>query len=373
MAAPGYDLSEQLADEDAPFINDLEEYLCRVVDDYRHSDTSPNPALREHTKRHIRAGSSHRRPRITLAFGTGLGSDYDESQQVRVAAQPQLLHDASLILDDVGDDAQERRGRDSFWYGLVADDGLDETTAKNMAAVHAVRLTSLPARIVNRWDAGDDIPDGRGSDRREMIGVLNTALSRICAGQQIDYHADREVADATRGGPRTDTTDAADVYDELTDLKTGALIVAPAELGAIMADAPRMPTRRWAREVGRMYQMQDDVADTPDIDGKGYGTDLVQGRPTILWQTAMERDESGRIAEIWRRKPEDVAASDIEEAWELAKETGSVDAVVTGIADRKAAADTWLDELDWERSESRTYLEELTGELVRRAERAAKA
>lgn len=368
MAPSPYDIAGQLADDDAWFIDTLEEYLCNLLERYGHSDRAPNRMLREHTARQFQSGSAHRRPRITLAVSTGLGSDYTAEQQIRVAAVPQLVHEATLELDDVGDDAQQRRGTDSFWYGLAGEDGLDERTAKDLTAVHVLELTHLPYAVIDSWG---DVP---AADRQEMKGLMSDTIRQLCEGQAIDLYADQVLEDAPSEQVASDEGEASStLYQELADLKTGSLIATAAEFGGIMAGAPREPVRAWGDHSGWIYQAQDDVVDTPDLDGKGYGTDLVEGRPTILWKTAIERDESGRIGEIWRRPPEDVSPADIEEAWTLAKENGSVGAVVDSIAERKQAADARLAELDWEHPEARRHLEGLTAELVQRARRGAKA
>jgi len=161
----------------------------------------------------------------------------------------ELVHSASLVVDDIIDRSELRRGTPSAWaafgYGpaIVASDGL---------MGEAFALFS--------------------ADERAMQAVAE-AIVELGEGEATELVA-------------RPTTEAE--YMDLARRKTGALFRAAAELGAIAADVDAYTVERfgvYAERVGVAFQMRDDVLDaTAEADdlGKPVGHDAAMERPSLV-------------------------------------------------------------------------------------------
>ena len=235
------------------------------------------------------AGGKYSRPFITLAVydalnGSGAvsasGSAESDSATIPEAVQAVALateafHKASLVHDDVEDD-------DAFRYGKPA-------LHRRFGAATAINvgdyLIGLGYRLVAAQHGrltSDVIAD--------LIAQFAMAHTRLCEGQGAEL--------IWRDGQNK-------AIQPLDALKIYALKTAPAFEAALLAgarlagpvDAMREPLARYARQLGVAYQIVNDLADwTGDTANKvDRATDLLTGRPTILWALALERlPETGR-------------------------------------------------------------------------------
>jgi geranylgeranyl diphosphate synthase type I len=185
------------------------------------------------------------------------------SNAVDFAVGVELVHNASLVVDDIIDESALRRGVDSAWaaFGhgsaIVTSDGL---------LGEAFALFS--------------------ADERAMQ-VVSEAMVELGEGEATELVA-------------RPTTEAE--YMELARRKTGALFRAAAELGAIAADADAYTVEafgRYAERVGIAFQIRDDVldatADPADL-GKPTGQDEAMERPSLVRITDMTPEEANERA-----------------------------------------------------------------------------
>jgi len=208
------------------------------------------PALAERLE-HVALSEGKRvRPMVTLLVCEAAGGDPDDA--VDFAAGVELVHSASLVVDDIIDRSTVRRGVDSAWaaFGhgpaIIASDGL---------IGEAFALF--------------------GEDPRAMR-VVAEAMVELGEGEATEL-VDRP------------TTERA--YMELARRKTGALFRAAAELGALAADADAVTVEavgEYAERVGVAFQIRDDVLDATGDDehlGKPAGVDDALGRPSLVQTT----------------------------------------------------------------------------------------
>jgi geranylgeranyl diphosphate synthase type I len=203
--------------------------------------------LREEVRHVALSGGKRVRPLVTLLVCEAL--DGDEEAALDYAVGIELVHNASLVVDDVIDESDLRRGTPAAWssFGhgaaIVASDGL---------LGEAFSLFS--------------------ADERAMQAVAESMV-HLGEGEAIEL-VDRP-------------TDEAE-YLELARRKTGALFRAAAELGAIAADADAYTVEafgQYAERVGVAFQMRDDVLDAtadPDTLGKPAGLDAEMERPSLV-------------------------------------------------------------------------------------------
>jgi geranylgeranyl diphosphate synthase type I len=198
---------------------------------------------------------------VTVLVCEALGGDPDDAVDFAVGIE--LVHNASLVIDDIIDESELRRGTPSAWaeYGhgpaIIASDGL---------LGEAFALFS--------------------ADERAMQTV-SESMVELGEGEATELIAQ----------PTNERE-----YMELARRKTGALFRAAAELGAIAADADAYTVEtvgQYAERVGVAFQMRDDVLDaTADAEtlGKPTGHDAEMERPSIVEVTDLTAEEADERA-----------------------------------------------------------------------------
>lgn len=199
------------------------------------------------------------RPILCLLICEGYGGDYRRA--LPAAAAIELLHNFTLIHDDIEDRSDERHHRATVWrlWGEAqAINAGDATFA--LAQLALLRLAD------------------RGLSAARVLGaaqVLNRACLRICEGQYLDVDFER------RGAVDEGT------YLAMTAGKTAALIGCSLELGAVVAGASareRRVMREAGESLGLAYQVQDDVLGVwgdPAVTGKPTADDIRSGKKTL--------------------------------------------------------------------------------------------
>jgi len=211
------------------------------------------------------------RAALTLdAFGTATaGPPTTEAQWA--AAAVELVHEASLIHDDVTDQDEERRGQSSAWMAYGEDCALLLGDHFLACAFDAASRSGRPPELV-----------------RELAG----AVRKAAAGQS----ADAAVA------PITAVNDLIADYESRVQAKSGALMALPVVAGYLVsgADAGRIRAVRDAwHALGAAYQIGDDLA---ELEGRKTGrtrqSDLAQHRfsaPVVHWLDQAQPDEAAAM------------------------------------------------------------------------------
>jgi len=233
----------------------VEERLEAVIDAVEPDE------LTEEVGHVVLSGGKRVRPTVTVLVCEALGGD--PADAVDFAVGIELVHNASLVIDDIIDESELRRGTpaawDKFGHGpaIIASDGL---------LGEAFALFS--------------------SDERAMQSV-SEAMVELGEGEATELIAQ----------PTNETE-----YMELARRKTGALFRAAAELGAIAAQADPYTVEamgEYAQRVGVAFQMRDDVLDaTSDAEtlGKPAGHDAEMERPSLVEVTELTTEEANERA-----------------------------------------------------------------------------
>lgn len=236
------------------------------------------PDLSPHASATIAAGGKRLRPLLVLlAAGP---APADPVALVRAAAAVELLHSATLVHDDVLDDAPLRRGMPTVY-----------ARAGRAAALGTGDLLFARAFV--------ELTENRSV---EQVRVLSQASSALAEGELLQR------ADAWNA--RT----TLERYLLRCDLKTGKLFDAACRLGALAAGDPAAPVDAlgaFGSRVGVAFQLLDDVLDVsgpPERTGKHRGTDLLDGTVTLPFIIARERDPG--LGEIDPRSIDTPAAAE---------------------------------------------------------------
>jgi len=209
----------------------------------------------------VLSGGKRVRPTVAVLVCEALGGDPGDAVDFAVGIE--LVHNASLVIDDIIDESDVRRGTPAAWaeYGhgsaIIASDGL---------LGEAFALFS--------------------GDERAMQTVAESMVE-LGEGEATELVAQ----------PSNETE-----YMVLARRKTGALFRAAAELGAIAAGADGYTVEtmgEYAQRVGVALQMRDDVLDvTADAKtlGKPTGHDAAMERPSFLEVTDLTAEEANAKA-----------------------------------------------------------------------------
>ena len=199
----------------------------------------------------VSAGGKRLRPMLVLLFSRALG--FEQPARFELAATVEFIHTATLLHDDVVDESDLRRGRETAnaLFGNAASvlvgDFLYSRAFQMMVSVDSMRVLEVLA------DATNVIAEG------EVLQLLNM------------HDPDISVED----------------YLRVIRYKTAKLFEAASQLGAIIGGADPETERSLAdygTHLGTAFQLIDDVLDysgTEAETGKHLGDDLAEGKPTL--------------------------------------------------------------------------------------------
>ena len=218
--------------------------------------------LREACRYVLSGGGKHIRGVIVLLSCEAVGKRAAEA--LHAAAAMEVLHNFTLVHDDVMDNSPLRRGRPTVHVRWNV----------NTALLAGDTLIGLGYRTLLQGDP-------RHHDA--LARTFTSCLLDVCEGQALDMAF----------GRRDDVQ--LSEYFTMIGKKTASLLAGAAEIGAIVGGASpkqRSALRRYGVHLGHAFQLQDDlldvVADPGDL-GKPIGGDIVEGKRTFLLLRAAEK------------------------------------------------------------------------------------
>ena len=220
--------------------------------------------------RHAAIGGG-KRLRPLLVTATAALFHVDRAVAVRVGTAVEAIHVYSLVHDDLPcmDDDDVRRGKPTVHRAF------DDATA----VLAGDSLHALAFEILANPQTHPD-PFVRG----ELVSTLALASGPegMAGGQMMDIEAENATFDLQ-------------TVMRLQALKTGALIAASVEMGAILGHIPpegRTHLRGYARDIGLAFQIADDILDVegdPELAGKALQKDADAGKGTFVSLMGLER------------------------------------------------------------------------------------
>lgn len=216
----------------------------------------------------LSVGGKRIRPMLTL-LGSGLcDGDLDEALPAALAVE--VLHNFTLVHDDIMDSAVTRRGKPSVF----------KKWDENVAILSGDVMFADAYRILSYYGHSDDFSK---EEFAAMHDVFAKTIITVCEGQALDM----EFVD--RGEINHNE------YIRMIAGKTAALLSGSLEMGAIAAHASSQTRKELAElgyEMGLAFQIQDDLLDAtadPEKFGKRAGGDIFEGKKTYLTILALER------------------------------------------------------------------------------------
>lgn len=215
-------------------------------------------------------GGKRLRPRLVLMATEAFDGDMEKA--IYPAAAFEMLHNFTLIHDDIMDDAPIRRGKPTVykqWNGNIAI--LSGDALANMALIEMLDTPISAENVV------------------KLTKLFAQTSVEICEGQQYDL--DFETCDHV----------SIDDYIYMIRFKTAVLLAACLKAGAMISNAPEEAQEsiyQFGISIGLAFQLKDDLLDVygdKAVFGKKIGGDIRENKKTYLYLRALEdADEFSR-------------------------------------------------------------------------------
>ena len=241
------------------------------------------------------------RPTLCLLMCEALGGDLDAA--LPAAAGLELLHNFTLVHDDVMDDDETRRHRPTVWAVWGRAQAIDAGDLLHVLATLSVLRSG-----------------GNGASAmlaKEATEVVAEGCRLVTEGQHLDL-AFETAAQVI----------AADYLDMIAR-KSAALLAVAFELGAIFAGndpATRAACRAYGRELGIVFQIRDDMLGIwgdPAVTGKPVGADIRKRKKTLPIIHALETASGPDRARLRAMFGDSDAPPDVEPTIAILKRAGS--------------------------------------------------
>lgn len=210
-----------------------------------------DPAIEGYVTYAIGSRGKRLRPLVALLSGGATGEI--TSAHVDLAVVVELIHIATLVHDDIMDEAERRRGQPTV-------------NARWGNSLSVLLGDCLFAQALNL---------STNFDKAEISRSISQAAREVCSGEIIQTQR------------RFDLHLAIEEYMRIVQMKTGSLFAVAAECGAVINEADAVTTRRlkkFGMQIGTAYQIYDDcldIAGNESLIGKTLGTDLRKGKLTL--------------------------------------------------------------------------------------------
>jgi len=293
-------------------------------------------------------GGKRWRAVVFLLLVEGFGEDPEDF--LPYAVIPEVLHNGTIIVDDVEDGASMRRGEPALHRGHGVDVALNAGNA----------MYFLPLKIITRNPAELD-----AETRLRAYEMLMYELNRTHLGQGMDIHWHNESA------VRIDEAQ----YYEMCACKTGCLARIVARLAAIVtgqSEAVEAEIAAYAERMSIAFQIGDDILDIENtLDqagdfGKEFGNDIREGKKTLMVIHAAEHATAENVARLEELlEAEDNTDTEVMEAIEILQSTDSVEYARQRALELAESARDHLDEVDLE-PDPAEHLAEFTTFVVER-------
>lgn len=207
----------------------------------------------------IRSGGKRWRPLFLLAAGEALGAEEDDL--LKLAAATELLHNASLVHDDLQDRDAMRRGQPTIWRRFGPETAINLGDFLISGTYLALSHIKAP-----------------GNKVAQLVSHFAKATHQVIAGQSLEIETSRKFELGLEN------------YRFIAQQKSGVLMALPVVSAMMLADAHRDATdhaRKAMRWLGAAYQIKDDLDDLfGRKSGRPAGVDLREGRislPNLLF------------------------------------------------------------------------------------------
>lgn len=224
---------------------------------------------------YLRASGGKRvRPALTILANHAVGGDGARYTSIRMAAVMEFLHTATLVHDDIIDNAETRRNRPSI----------------------NSRFGNQTAVLMGDWLYMSAFETSLAERSLPILDILTAVTRKMTEGELLQL--------TTLG--RTDVSE--EQYLDILQRKTSYLFSACCEIGSILGGAnesQQKAVRKYGENLGTAFQLVDDLLDftaTDEALGKAAGADLLEGKLTLplIYLLEMDGAQRARVQTVMR-------------------------------------------------------------------------
>ena len=267
--------------------------------------------------RYVLEGQGKRiRPLLLLLVNQAFDGDKDQAYHAALALE--ILHNFTLVHDDIMDEDFQRRGRPTVhkkWdlsTAILSGDGLLGLAYRSLLATKSEAI-------------------------HQLLQVFTDGVIDICEGQAFDKEFERR-----------DSVTIAE-YIDMINRKTGRLLSMCCEMGAMLAGASEQSVKdcsKFGYVIGEAFQVQDDlleVTSTMEVAGKSLGSDLFSQKKTFILLKTLELAADNDLHKINKILKQDIhTEQDFEQLKSIARDLGVIDVTKNYIAEKLYEARTLL-------------------------------
>jgi geranylgeranyl diphosphate synthase, type II len=226
----------------------------------------------------LNSGGKRLRPLLVLLSAKAVGGKFENAYNA--AAAVEMLHNFTLVHDDIMDNADKRRGRLT----------LHKKFDNNTAILTGDSLLSIAYEYL--------LKDCNGN-ASEVIGSFTHGLIEVCEGQSLDTDFEKR------------KNVSLSEYLVMIKKKTAAMAEMCCKIGALLGGGTSSQVNalsNYGLNLGIAFQIQDDLLDISADEkkfGKSIGGDLVEGKKTFLFLEALEKsngEDRKKLLKVIERK-----------------------------------------------------------------------
>ena len=298
---------EKFLEEKAPLIDKaIEKYIPRSFSKdsvlfkvnppmYSYNLEPLNKAIAEPIWDMLDRGGKRWRPALFLLICEALGKDSDYCLDFSII--PEVIHNGTLVIDDIEDSSEMRRGKPCTHKIFQIDIAVNAGNA--MYYLPLLPLMAQKAKLTPEME-------------RDIYEVYVQEMINLSMGQAMDIAWHRGIANADELGEED--------YLQMCAYKTGTLARMSAKIAAVLGGANKPLVEklgRFAESIGVAFQMQDDILDITGVEFAkkkgGVGQDITEGKRSLLVIYTLKKANSNdkkRLLEILNMHTSDQALRD---------------------------------------------------------------
>ncbi|MGA3290833.1 MAG: polyprenyl synthetase family protein [Candidatus Bathyarchaeia archaeon] len=298
---------EKFLEEKAPLIDKvIEKYIPRGFSKdsvlfkvnppmYSYNLEPLNKAIAEPIWDMLDRGGKRWRPALFLLICEALGRDSDYCLDFSII--PEVIHNGTLVIDDIEDSSKLRRGKPCTYKIFQTDIAVNAGNA--MYYLPLLPLMTQKAKLTLEM-------------QRDIYEVYVQEMINLSMGQAMDIAWHKGIANADELGEED--------YLQMCAYKTGTLARMAAKIAAVLSGANKPLVEklgRFAESIGVAFQMQDDLLDITGVEFAkkkgGVGQDITEGKRSLMVIYTLKKANSAdkkRLIEILNMHTSDQALRD---------------------------------------------------------------
>jgi geranylgeranyl diphosphate synthase type I len=298
---------EKFLEEKAPLIDKaIEKYIPRKFSKdavlfnvnppmYSYNLEPLNKAIADPIWDMLDRGGKRWRPALFLLICEALGKDPDYCLDFSII--PEVIHNGTLVIDDIEDSSKLRRGKPCTYKIFQMDIAVNAGNA--MYYLPLLPLMAQKTKLTPEM-------------QRDIYEVYVQEMINLSMGQAMDIAWHRGIANADELGEED--------YLQMCAYKTGTLARMAAKIAAVVAGANKPLVEklgRFAESIGVAFQMQDDILDITGAEFAkkkgGVGQDITEGKRSLMVIYTLKKSNSSdkkRLIEILNMHTSDQALRD---------------------------------------------------------------